>query len=183
MASSSSSEQRTNSYKVSIQVSATPNGDEDTEVYYKRDGTRFDSEFTLKFLVETGYEFIIFIRPSLPLKSIAVQGGGVNFTDLSSGQENAIGCSKYSFTWSSTKIDPNKKKDRTTLPLLLTFQDGINLLIPLQVKFYRQEDTQHVTWGTPLRQIDLECEVKSGATYLDIVKQTFRWEIDIEEER
>lgn len=140
----------------------------------KRDGNRFESEYTLKFLVETGYEFIIFVRPSLPLKSISVQGSGVSFTDLSSGQENQIGCSKYSFTWSSTSIDPNKKKDRTNLPLLLSFQDGVNLSIPLQVKFYRQEDTQHVTWGTPLRQIDLECQVKAGATYVDIVKQVFR---------
>lgn len=142
-------------------------------LYKQRDGNRFESEYTLKFLVDTGYEFILYIRPSLPLKSISISGEGVNLTDLSA-QESTSSCSKYSFTWSSTKIEPNKKKDRTNIPLLLQFQDGLNLSIPLQVKFYRIEDTQHVTWGTPLRQIDLDCQVKPGATYIDITKSIFR---------
>jgi hypothetical protein len=71
-------------------------------------------------------------------------------------------------------VEPNRKKDRTSIPVLLEFADGIKLAVPLQVKFYRVEDTQHVTWGTPLRQIDLECQIKPGATYLDITNQTFR---------
>ena len=127
----------------------------------------------MKFLVETGYEFSIYVRPSLPLQSISVQSASVSFTDHSPGQEGA-GCSKYSFTWSSEHVEPNKKKERTSIPLLLQFADGIKLLVPLQVKFYRVEDTQHVTWGTPLRQVDLECQVKPGASFLDITKQTFR---------
>lgn len=161
-----------NNYKINVQISAAPNGDDDTEIYYKRDGNRFDSEYTLKFLVETAYEFAVYVRPSLPLSSISVGGVGVTFADLSQ-QEN--GASKYTFTWTSTKIDPNKKKDRTKIPLLLQFQDGLNLSLPLQVKFYRVEDTQHVTWGTPLHQIDYDCQVKPGATYIDITKEIFRW--------
>ena len=53
----------------------------------QRDGNRFESEYTLKFLVETGYEFSIYVRPSLPLHSISVQAGMVSFTDHSPGQE------------------------------------------------------------------------------------------------
>lgn len=105
------------------------------------------------------------------IRSISVQGVGVSFTDLS---QHENGGSKYCFTWSSTKIEPNKKKDRTKLPLLLQFQDGISLSLPLQVKFYKEEDTQHVTWGTPLHQIDYECTLKPGATYVDISKEVFR---------
>lgn len=104
-------------------------------------------------------------------RSISVQGQTVSFTDLS---QHENGGSKYCFTWSSTKIEPNKKKDRTKLPLLLQFQDGVSLSLPLQVKFYKEEDTQHVTWGTPLHQIDYECTLKPGATYVDITKEVFR---------
>ncbi|KAI1280287.1 CB1 cannabinoid receptor-interacting protein 1 [Halotydeus destructor] len=157
------------SYRIQVQISAAPNGDEDTEIYYKRDGTRFESEYTLKFLVETTYEFIITIKPSLPLKSVSVLGSSVTFAD-----HPESGCSKYTFNWTSTKQDANKKKDRTKVPVLLQFQDGVSLVLPLQVKFYKVEDTQHVTWGTPLHQVDYECTIKGGATYVDIVKETFR---------
>ena len=99
-----------------------------------------------------------------------MQGVGVPVTDQS--QKN--GCSIYSFSWNTSKTDANKKKDRTKVQLLLQFQGGLTLIIPLQVKFYKPEDTQHLTWGTPLHQIDYECQIKPGATYVDIVKTIFR---------
>jgi len=155
-----------NSYKIDLQI----RNKDDNDIYYKRDGQRFDSEYTLKFLVENSYEFTVNVRPSLPLQSVSVQGTGVSVTDQS--QEN--GGSTYSFSWDSTKVDANKKKDRTKVQLLLQFQGGLTLVIPLQVKFYNKEDTQHLTWGTPLHHIDYECQVKAGQTYIDIIKTIFR---------
>ncbi|XP_054153840.1 CB1 cannabinoid receptor-interacting protein 1-like [Oppia nitens] len=155
-----------NSYKIELQIK----NKDDNDIYYKRDGQRFDSEYTLKFMVENNYEFTVTVKPSLPLQSVSVQGSGVSVTDKS--QEN--GSSTYLFSWDSTKIDANKKKDRNKVQLLLQFQGGLTLVIPLQVKFYKSEDTQHLTWGTPLHHIDYECRVKPGQTYVDIIKTIFR---------
>ena len=90
-----------------------------------------------------------------------------------SSQQNN-GSSTYSFGWTATKVDANKKKDRTKVQLLLQFQGGLTLIIPLQVKFYSQEDTTHLTWGNALHHIDYDCQVKPGASFVDIVKTTFR---------
>lgn len=98
-------------------------------------------------------------------------GSAVPVTDHS---QQELSSSKYTFNWSSAAQDANKKKARTKVPLLFEFQDGLNLVLPLQIKFYRVEDTQHVTWGTPLHQIDYECQVKPNATYVDVVKESVR---------
>lgn len=114
---------------------------------------------------------LIFIIFFLPFRSVSVQGVGLSVTDLSQ-QENDR--STYSFSWSSIKITANKKKDRTTVQLLFQFQDGLTLVLPLQVKFYQQDQSDHLTWGIPLNHIEYDCTVKPGATYVDIVKETFR---------
>lgn len=46
--------------------------------------------------------------------------------------------------------------------------------VPLQAKFYHQDENQHTLWGNQLNQIEFECEVKSGHTFVDICKETFR---------
>ncbi|XP_053207727.1 CB1 cannabinoid receptor-interacting protein 1-like [Panonychus citri] len=143
----------------------------DNDIFFKRDGRRFESENTIKLLVEANYNFTITIKPSLPLQSVSVSGVGVSVTDLS--QQETEG-SKYTFSWGSIKVNPNKKKDRTTVQLLFQFQDGLTLVLPLQVKFYRPEETDHLIWGSPLNHIEYNCIVKPGQTYVDIVKEIFR---------
>ncbi|RWS06020.1 CB1 cannabinoid receptor-interacting protein 1-like protein, partial [Dinothrombium tinctorium] len=102
---------------------------------------------------------------------VSVQGVGVSVTDSSQDENDA---SKYLFSWSAVKVEANKKKKRTKVQLMLQFQGGLSLILPLQAKFYKMEDTQHLTWGNPLHQIDYDCLIKSSTTYLDIVKETFR---------
>lgn len=110
-------------------------------------------------------------RVTVLFRSVSVQGVGLSVTDLSQ-QENDR--STYTFSWNSAKISANKKKDRTTVQLLFQFQDGLSLVLPLQVKFYRPEDNDHLIWGSPLNHVEYDCVVKSGATFVDIVKETFR---------
>lgn len=61
---------------------------------------------------------------------MSVLGTTVTFADHSAQEVNG---SKYTFNWSSVKQDANKKKDRTKVPLLFQFQDGVQLVLPLQV--------------------------------------------------
>lgn len=104
-------------------------------------------------------------------RSVSVQGDGLSVTDLSQ-QENDR--STYTFSWNATKISPNKKKDRTVVQLLFQFQGGLTLVLPLQAKFYRAEDSNHLIWGNNLNHIEYDCVVKPGTSYVDIVKETFR---------
>ena len=156
-----------NNFKITLTIRSA----NDNDIYFKRDGKRFDCEHTIKLLVEANYHFTITIKPSLPLQSVSVCGVGVSVTDLS--QQETDG-SKYTFSWSSTKINPSKKKDRTNVQLLFQFQDGLTLVLPLQVKFYRPEETDHLVWGSPLNHVEYNCMVKPGQTYVDIVKEIFR---------
>ncbi|XP_074600658.1 CB1 cannabinoid receptor-interacting protein 1-like [Brevipalpus obovatus] len=156
-----------NSFKITLIIRSN----NDNDVFYKRDGRRFDAENTIKLLIEQNYRFTVTIKPSLPLQSVSVQGAGLSVIDLS--QQESEG-SKYIFHWSSTKISASKKKDRTLVQLLLQFQDGLSLVLPLQVKFYRPEDNDHLIWGNPLNFIDYDCLVKPGLTAVNIVKEVFR---------
>lgn len=83
------------------------------------------------------------------------------------------GASKYYFKWRTRGETPTQDKLRDNTPLALSFQDGITLAIPLQFKCYRVEDVQHVTWGTPLDRVELECEVKPGAKAADIIHEEY----------
>ncbi|KAH8030998.1 hypothetical protein HPB51_012466 [Rhipicephalus microplus] len=48
------------------------------------------------------------------------------------------------------------------------------LLVNLQVKFYKEKDKEHATWGNALHQIDLDCEVSRSSGSLVVNKQSFR---------
>ncbi|KAJ6217625.1 hypothetical protein RDWZM_008782 [Blomia tropicalis] len=150
------------------------------KVCYKRDGQRFSCENTVKLLVDTNYEFQFSIRPPLPLHSVSVQGCSVTIEDLSNANANLneSNCnspgSTYSFKWDTIKAEPDKRKKRSTLQLMLQFQGNQTLILPLQVKFYKLEDEDHLTWGQSLNRIDFECEQKPGMTCtLDVVKTIF----------
>lgn len=56
----------------------------------------------------------------------------------------------------------------------MQFQDGVTMSVPLQAKFYHQNENQHINWGNQLNQIEFECEVKSGHTFVEINKEIFR---------
>lgn len=113
------------------------------------------------------------IKPAIKIKSISILDKDVPFKDHSSAE---ISFTKFSFNWQSVS-EANKKKERTQLPVVFQFKDGLSLTLPLQAKFYRAEDTQHVTWGTPLNQIDLEVNVNASSKQIEIAKETYRWSL------
>jgi len=145
---------------------------DDTAIYFKKDGGRFEKDTTLKMQVDTEYYFTLNIKPSVSLQSVSMQGIGLTISD-DSNQDNNNGGSRYSFNYQTLKTDPNKNKARTKLLLIMQFQDGVTMSVPLQAKFYNQNENQHINWGNQLTQIEFECEVKSGHTFVDIHKESY----------
>lgn len=153
------------SLKIQFQI---VNDEENQNIYFKRDGSRFGQEYTLKLKSETKYRCTITIKPSIPLQSVSAQDSLVNLTDLT--KQN--GSSTYELDWPNT-FPANKKKKRTDIPIVLKFQDGLSLSIPLQVKFYDAENNQHLQWGQQLHFIDYDCRIKPERSCITIEKTQF----------
>ena len=62
---------------------------------------------------------------------------------------------EYSLVWFTNGYQPTKKSVRNELRISFKFTDG-ELVFPVQAKFYPFSDTTHLTWGTPLRAIELD---------------------------
>ncbi|XP_027205081.2 CB1 cannabinoid receptor-interacting protein 1-like isoform X1 [Dermatophagoides pteronyssinus] len=144
------------------------------KICFKRDGQRFDEEFTLKLPVETNYEFLIQIRPPMPVRSVTIRmidgdETGVKIVDQSSSEDGAM----YSFQWDTNNCIPDKKRKRSKLQINILFQDNMKLEIPLQIKFYKADDHNHLQWGQPLKHINFECEQKSGMNCSTIIKKCY----------
>lgn len=150
-------------------------------IYFKRDGQRFGHEFTLKLSVDCSYKCLLKIKPSIPLRSISIQGHDINFYDCTQSTISSITNScdddnqqqnertlhanvaqhflnnhlakrnsdqlMYVFDWSASRFDVNKNKNRTEVQMMLRFDNGQTLALPLQVKFYHSDRRQHLNWG------------------------------------
>ncbi|UXI16498.1 leukotriene A-4 hydrolase [Sarcoptes scabiei] len=146
-----------------------------SKICFKRDGSRFDEEYTLKLPIETNYEFRLQIRPPMPVRSVSLRTdegdeSGIKIVDQSSSENGAM----YSFQWDSSNHLPNKKRQRSKFHIIIVFQDNTRLDLPLQVKYYRLENTDHSMWGTPLSHINFECEQSPGLTSSTILAKLFR---------
>lgn len=107
-------------------------------------------------------------------RSVSAQDNLVNLIDLT--KQN--GSSTYEFDW-PTIFPANKNKKRTDIPILLRFQDGLCLSIPLQVKFYDSENEQHLRWGQQLHFIDYDCKIKPEMCSIVIDKTGFYWMLSV----
>lgn len=101
-------------------------------------------------------------------RSVSAQYSLVNLIDLT--KQN--GSSTYEFDWPST-FPANKRFTRTDIPIVLKFQDGLTLSIPLQVKFYDSNDCHHLSWGQLLHFIDYDCRIKPETSSIIIEKSEF----------
>jgi hypothetical protein len=153
------------SLKIQFQI---VNDEENQNIFFKRDGQRFGQEFTLKLKTETKYRCTVTIKPSIPLQSVSAQDALVNLIDLT--KQN--GSSTYEFEWPTT-FPANKRSKRTDIPIVLRFQDGLTLTIPLQVKFYDADNFQHLNWGQQMHFIDYDCRIKPERSSIVIEKTQF----------
>ncbi|XP_049274779.1 CB1 cannabinoid receptor-interacting protein 1 [Rhipicephalus sanguineus] len=145
-------------------------GNNNGDVHYKVDGTRFGSESTIKLNVETSYTLTLCFRPAQTLESISLMGS--RYSPKEKSRDHAS--STYCITWSSLGVGVTKHGKRDKIPLALQILDVGELLVNLQVKFYKEKDKEHATWGNALHQIDLDCEVSRSSGSLVVNKQSFR---------
>ncbi|XP_013778670.1 CB1 cannabinoid receptor-interacting protein 1-like isoform X1 [Limulus polyphemus] len=156
-----------NNFKVMLYIKKDT---ENEQVFFKTDGQRFSTDKTIKLTVDTSYGFSVITRPPQIIQNISVMGTNVNTTEMT-GDSSSL---TYTFSWPSTGTQLTTKGKRDILPVVLEVKDNGSLTMNLQIKFYKLEDKQHYTWGTPLNHIEFECESKSGTSFVDIVKQTYR---------
>ncbi|CAN8022987.1 unnamed protein product [Ixodes persulcatus] len=145
-------------------------GNNDNEVHYKVDGTRFGSESTLKLNVETAYVLTVCFRPPQTLDQVALMGS--HFSPKEKSRD--LGSSTYCVTWSSLGVAVTKHGKRDKIPLVLQIRNVGELLVNLQAKFYREKDRDHSTWGKVLHQIDLDCQVSTASGNVIVGKESFR---------
>ncbi|XP_064489944.1 CB1 cannabinoid receptor-interacting protein 1-like [Ornithodoros turicata] len=141
-----------------------------SEVHYKSDGTRFGSESTIKLNVETPYLLTVCFRPAQLLDNITLLG--TRYTPKEKSRDHSS--STYCISWSSLGVPVTKHGKRDKIPLVLEIRNIGELLVNLQAKFYKQEDTEHATWGTALHFIDLDCIVSASSGNVIINKESFR---------
>ncbi len=59
------------------------------------------------------------------------------------------------------------------MTLDLHFQGNLNMIMALQVKLYKLEDEEHLTWGNTLGRVDFEYELKAGQREMKHLVTTF----------
>ncbi|OTF70173.1 hypothetical protein BLA29_011521 [Euroglyphus maynei] len=106
---------------------------------------------------------------SVTIRTIDGDEIGVKIVDQSSSEDGAM----YSFQWDTNNCNPDKKRKRSKLQINILFQDNMKLEIPLQIKFYKSDDQNHLSWGQQLKHINIECEQKSGMNCSTIIKKCF----------
>ncbi|XP_070383591.1 CB1 cannabinoid receptor-interacting protein 1-like isoform X1 [Dermacentor albipictus] len=153
-----------------VVLSLQREGNNHGDVHYKVDGARFGTESTIKLNVETSYTLTLCFRPAQTLESVSLMGSRYSPKEKS----RDLSSSSYCITWSSLGMGVTKNGRRDKIPLALQILDVGELMVNLQVKFYKEKDTEHVTWGNALHQIDLDCEVSRSSGSLVVNKQSFR---------
>ncbi|GFQ85743.1 uncharacterized protein TNCT_604441 [Trichonephila clavata] len=144
--------------------------DSNAMVFYKQDGQRFDNDNTIKMKVQTPYKFFISIRPPQKIKLASAKGEELEM----SSEEMSSDFSKYCYQWSSNNIPITKKNRRLSFNIILEISNLGVLELPLQLKFYGENDTTHSAWGKSLHHIEFDCVYKTGHSFVEIIKTMYR---------
>lgn len=154
--------------KFKVVISLTKEGG--AGIFYKIDGERFESKTTVKLNVETKYILTVTSRPPQTLEKIMLIDEVLTINRNAFDEEKAI----YTASWPVVGLQTTKRTKRDKIPLTLQFKELGLLKVIIQMKFYKENDVQHATWGNALRQIELECEAKTGLFLVDVVKESYR---------
>jgi len=144
--------------------------DDSSPVFFKVDGERFKEIQTLKLQVDTTYRLSFEFRPSMEVSEISVAGGNLEH-ELKRSDERS---SHYECSWSTNGMSESKNKDRLYLVIFVKFKDGKDLTARVQCKMYSLKDKNHVTWGTCLKNLHLDCKVKDEQSHIDVQQVLFK---------
>ncbi|XP_046371790.1 CB1 cannabinoid receptor-interacting protein 1-like [Haliotis rufescens] len=151
-------------FKVFLAFTKQP---KDEPVYQKQDGQRFSVCNTIKLNVNSTYTVSVVIRPQRTLLRLQIQGENLGLNQVKPERDDDDSC-KYQASWVTVGFEQSKSAERKELPVVLEMSNGVYMKLALQCKFYPEEETQHCHWGQPLHNIEYECNVPDGCTYVDI---------------
>ncbi|XP_066999489.2 uncharacterized protein [Anabrus simplex] len=80
----------------------------------------------------------------------------------------------YSSYYHTDGLSPSKKGQREDLTIIMKVQGSGELSTCLQIKLYKQHDTQHCEWGSRLHCIELDCIATEGAEEVRVNRETYR---------
>ncbi|XP_015771435.1 PREDICTED: CB1 cannabinoid receptor-interacting protein 1-like [Acropora digitifera] len=165
MMASFTSEER--AFKVDINITKL---DDSSPVFYKIDGERFKETHTLKLQIETTYRVSLEFRPPVEVSEISIGEGNLEYKLKRSDDKSSC----YECSWSTNGISESKNKDRLHLVIFVKFADNKQLNAKVQCKMYSLKDKNHITWGTCLKNLQLDCKIKDGQTYVDVQQVLFK---------
>lgn len=76
--------------------------------------------------------------------------------------------SQYECLWSTNGMNESKSKDRFYSALYIKFTNDKQLNARVQCKMYSLKDKNHLTWGTCLKNLHIDCKMKDGQNYIDV---------------
>ena len=82
--------------------------------------------------------------------------------------------SQYECLWSTNGMNESKSKDRFYSVLFIKFTNNKQLNVRVQCKMYPLKDKNHVTWGTCLKNLHIDCKMKDGQSYIDVQQVLFK---------
>ncbi|XP_068682354.1 CB1 cannabinoid receptor-interacting protein 1-like [Montipora capricornis] len=164
MASSRSEEK---AFKLDVNITKL---EDSSPVFFKVDGERFKETQTLKLQIETTYRVSLEFRPSMEMSEISLGGVSLEYK-MKRSDETA---SRYECSWSTNGMSQSKNKDRLYLLIFVKLKDNRQLNAKVQCKMYSLKDKNHITWGTCLKNLQLDCKVVDGQSHVDVQKVLFK---------
>lgn len=82
--------------------------------------------------------------------------------------------SQYECLWSTNGMNESKSKDRFYSVLYIKFTNDKQLNARIQCKMYSLKDKNHVTWGSCLKNLHIDCKMKDGQNYIDVQQVSFK---------
>ncbi|KAK6181128.1 hypothetical protein SNE40_009057 [Patella caerulea] len=159
-----------NAFKVTLGLKKH---DTEIPVVHKQDGQRFSRCNTVKFNTNTAYDVTVTIRPELTLREMLIQGEKVELTRVKPEKILEDDCCIFRAEWTSTGFSSSKSGSRKDLNINFEFTNQITMMVSIQCKFYEDSENQHCKWGQPLHNIEYDCLIKDGQSFVDILKEKY----------
>ncbi|CAG7711905.1 unnamed protein product [Allacma fusca] len=103
-------------------------------------------------------------------KSLQVQNMEVQCLEKSRDRT----ASAYSAQYPTHGVPVSKNGVRHDIPVVMQLSEGGDLVVSLQVKFYKTQESNHSDWGSSLHCIEYECTLMPGIDRVIVTKETYR---------
>lgn len=110
--------------------------------------------------------FPLFLQHS----EISIGGGNVKHELKRSDERSSV----YECSWSTNGMSISKNKDRLYMIIFVKFQDGKEMNARVQCKMYSLKDSDHVKWGTCLKNLQIDCKVQDGQSVVNVHQVLFK---------